>query len=316
MDNIFKSITNGDYLKTVYFNVYVLERYFSNPKYYISYSDYRGSISVKDVFNNKAEDSEYIKNFGHAYEKDNPEKRAIVEFASDLAKLSKKAQGHWYSHLLENSEDYYPNNGFIKNLIYGEWVEDISIFNALLMEIHYINKMRECINIPKIYKEEFEFNTMDKEDRPINYHIILLPTRENYYNFINTLEKLVINNLEPEAFARDANLIVSVERKTEDGFNKGTLVLMSEWFSKNVSAEKIEETIIKPLKMLRKIRQKPAHQLYDNLYDEAIWEDQKELMQSVYSAVRAIRLLLTNHPDCEKVIIPKILFEGRNIVQY
>ena len=316
MQNIFEDIAGGNYFKVVYFDVHVLERYFNNPKYYVFYSGYRGKISIKDEYYDENTESEYIKNFGLAYENKNPERRAIVAFASDLAKISKKAQGHWYSYLLENTEEYHPNNGFIKNLIHGEWVENISIFDALLMEIHVINKMCESIEIPKLYKEEFKYNTMNKEDRPINYHIVLLPTRDNYYNFINTLEKLVVNNLEPDTFTQDAHLIRGVERKSEEGFNKGTLVLMKDWFKQNVQADDIEENIIKPLKKLRKIRQKPAHQLYENVYDEQIWIDQKKLMHNVYTAVRNIRLLLANHPLSKDVKIPKILFEGKKIVQY
>lgn len=41
----FESIyTEKDYLKPVYFDIQVLERYFEDPKYLIFYSDYRGSI--------------------------------------------------------------------------------------------------------------------------------------------------------------------------------------------------------------------------------------------------------------------------------
>ena len=316
MKNIFDEIANGDYFKVVYFDVHVLERYFNNPKYYVFYSDYRGKIAIKDEYYNEHTESEYIKNFGLAYREDDLDKRAIVAFASDLAKLPIKAQGYWYSHMLDNPKDYYPNNGFIKNLIRGEWVEDISIFSALLMEIHYINKMCECLELPNLFKEEFKYNSMNKDDRPVNYHIVLLPTRDNYYNFINTLEKLVINNLEPNTFMKDGMLITRVSRKTEDGFNKGTLAMMSEWYSKNVTGANFEEDIIKPLKKLRKLRQKPAHQLYENMYDEGIWKDQKNLMHNVYSAVRGIRLLFANHPLAREVKIPKVLFEGRNIVQY
>ncbi len=316
MSNIFEIIAGGNYFKVVYFDVHVLERYFNNPKYSVFYSDYRGSISIKDEYFDVTNESEYVKNFGLAYNKKNPEKRAIVAFAADLAKLSGKAQSHWHSLLLDNSEDYYPNEGFVKNLIRGEWVENISIFDALLMEIHLINKMCECIEIPKMFKEEFKFNTMNKEDRPINYHIVLLPTRDNYYSFISTLEKLVINNLEPKTFTTDSLLIKAVESKTDEGNNKGTLVLLSEWFSQNVKAEEIDKKIIAPLKNLRKIRQKPAHELYANIYDEKIWIDQKKLMHNVYSAVRAIRLLLANHPLGRHVKIPEVLFDGKHIVQY
>lgn len=40
------------------------------------------------------------------------------------------------------------------------------------------------------------------------------------------------------------------------------------------------------------------------------------MMKNTYTAVRMIRLLLANHPLAKDVEIPKILFEGKNIVQY
>jgi hypothetical protein len=316
MENIFENISNGNYFKLVYFDVHVLERYFNNPKYMVWYSGYRGSISLKDQYFDEANESEYVKNFGLAYGKKNIEKRAIVAFASDLAKISKKAQGYWYSLLLEDSNEYYPNEAFVKNLIYGEWVENISIYDALLMEIHFINLMCKSMEIPQMFKEEFKYNTSKKEDRPVNYHIVLLPTRDNYYNFINMLEKLIINNLEPKTFMKDSLYIGAIDMKTEEGYKKGTLTLLSQWFAKNIKADGIEKQIIEPLKKLRKIRQKPAHKLYENDYNERIWEDQKELMHEVYSAVRNIRLVLANHPLGKKVEIPQILFDGKYIVQY
>ncbi len=316
MDNIFDKIADGNYFKVVYFDVHVLEKYFTNPKYIVFYSGYRGVISIRDEFFEESIGSEYVKNFGLAYSKDNDEHRVIIAFASDLARLSSKAQAHWYSHFLEDSDRYYPNSGFVKNLIRGEWVDDISIFDALLMEIHFINEMCESIGIKKLYKEEFKYNTMNKDDRPIYYHIVLLPTRDNYYNFINTLEKLVINNMQAQTFLDNAPYINGVDRKNQEGFNKGTLVLLSEWLTHNTNALDIEKNIVSPLKKLRKLRQKPAHQLYENIYDEKIWVDQKGLMNDVYSAVRCIRLLLANHPRSYNVKVPKVLFEGTNIVQY
>ncbi len=49
----------------VRFDVHVFKRYFDNPKYSVFYSDYRGSISIKDEYF----ESEYVKNFGLAYNK-------------------------------------------------------------------------------------------------------------------------------------------------------------------------------------------------------------------------------------------------------
>jgi len=316
MKNIFENIADGSLFNVVYFDIHVLEKYFNNPKYYIFYSGYRGSFSIKDEYYKESKGSEYVKNFGLAYNEENPKKRAIVAFASELSKLSNKAQAYWYSFMFDESENYYPNNGFIKNLIHGEWVEDISIFDAMLMEIQVVNSMCTSIGITEMFRKEFNHNSMNKDDMPMHYHIILLPTRDNYYNFINTLEKLVINNIQPQTFIDSGPLITGVDIKTTEGYNKGTLVLLSEWFAQNNNSRTVEEDIIAPLKKLRKLRQKPAHKLYSNDYNEQIWSDQKELMHLIYSALRGIRLMLANHPLCKDVQIPKTLYEGTNIIQY
>jgi len=318
MIKIFDSLfSKNDILKPVYFDIQILERYFKNPKYLISYTDYRGKIYMKDEYSSEdLEDYEYIKDFGLAYKENEPEKRAVVVFADDLSKLSKKVQAAWYAHLLDNQEDYYPNNGFIQNLIRGEWVTDISIYQALLMEIHYINEMCDCMLIDKLYKKEYKFNTSNQEDRPIHFHNVLMPTRDNYYNFINTLEKLVINNINATTFTKNSVYIGAIEAKDENGNSKGTLRMFEEWLLKNVRGGNPIEDIIKPLKKLRKLRQKPAHQLYVNEYNEKIWSDQNKLVNDVYTAVRNIRLVFSNHPRTSEVEIPSCLFDGEHIVCY
>ena len=41
----------------------------------------------------------------------------------------------------ENQQDYLINEGFYKNLILGEWVDEVSIYDAILDEMIVINKM-------------------------------------------------------------------------------------------------------------------------------------------------------------------------------
>lgn len=45
----------------------------------------------------------------------------------------------------------YP--GFIKNTIYGEWVEDVSIYDELLEKMIIINAMCEKMKIPELLKK-------------------------------------------------------------------------------------------------------------------------------------------------------------------
>lgn len=314
---IISELYSENSLMPLYFETEIIDRYFKNPKYVIYYSDYRGSISLSSEHfdENHIEKYEVLKNFGLAYHKITG-RRAIVCFAGDIVKLPRKAQLLWQCFLIDNQYDYKMNDGFYKNLIEGEWVEDISIYQALLMEIHTINLMCISMRLPIIYNVEYKYNSNQYTDRPIHFHNILFPTRDNYFNFINTLEKIVINNINYKCFTKDSFLVKKIEPKKDDGYMKGTLVMLEEWLTQNIKGGNVVEDIVNPLKELRKIRQKPAHVIYKNEYNEEIWNDQRKLMHNIYSAVRNLRLNFANHPSCSQIKVDKILFEGTNIVDY
>ena len=63
---------------------------------------------------------------------------------------------------------------------------------------------------------------------------------------------------------------------------------------------------------VRELRQKPAHKIDSNLFDQAIFKKQRDIVVSAYDAVRTLRLILTNHPSV-KANPPEIgerLFKG------
>jgi hypothetical protein len=300
----------SDPLKPCYFKIEVLERYFSNPQYQIYYTDYRGGITTREDVDIEYE---HIQDFGLAYSKTDANKRVVVMFAEDLTNLPPKAQSYWYSYLLDNQDEYCPNEGFVKNLIYGEWVENISIFEALLMEEEYINKMCNAIGLPPMFNEDYSDSSSHLDRRPDGYRIILLPTRKNYYNFVSTLEKVTTSNINIKTFMTSASLVNAIVRVN----NEGSVSLLGMWLESNVkSTEDIQEIIVAPLKKLVKIRQIPAHKIYDNAYDESIWGEQNILMNEVYTAFRDIRLLLATHPLASTVKVPRVLFDGEHIRSY
>lgn len=305
-----------DYLKTIYFDIQVLERYFEDPKYLILYSDYRGSIIIDDDYvDENADRIEYLKDFGLAYKKDDSYDRAVVAFAGDLMKLPSKMQSHFYSYYLDNQNDYCPNEGFVKNLIFGEWEENISIYQALTMEVHYINEMCSAIGIPKMFLKEFSFDTSWQNKRPSDFHVLLMPTEKKYYDFIITLAKMITDNLNINTFLTSACLIRPVSREDEDGKTKGSLTLLAEWFTKNTRLANIDDIKL-PLRELIKQRQTPAHKITENKYDKSYWKKQNEFMQEVYVAIRNIRILMANHPMCNQIEIPDYLYDGEHIMSY
>mgnify|MGYP005881455557 FL=1 len=298
----------------VYFNIEILERYINNPKYLIIDYGYRGEICLKDEYWSEDQESEYVKNYGMAYKKGESIDRAVAVFLGDLAKLPQRRQLLWKSFEANNQNNYDVAEGFIKNLIYGGWVTTYWIFDAVLEEMKVINDLCSAIGIPGLFNHIY--GTF-YDEKPDGYSNILLPTLKNYYEFVLVIEKLIVHNISVKTFTKNASMVQAIDRKTDEGFDKGSLAMFEEWIYINVKAEfNINDKIIKPLKNIRKIRQIPAHELYDNVYDISIYEKQKKLMENIYIALKAIRHLFMGHPLAKIVEIPKYLLEEKDIVFY
>ena len=108
---------------------------------------------------------------------------------------------------------------------------------------------------------------------PDGYRNIFLPTLKNYYDFVLVLEKMVVHNISYKTFQKSAPYIESIERKDENGKDKMSLVMFDEWLNKNIrTTEDLSKIIIKPLRNIRKIRQKPAHELTSHKYNIPIYK--------------------------------------------
>lgn len=301
--------------KIIYFNIEILERYINNPKFLVMDNGYRGKIYPKDEFNeDKTIEDEYIKDYGMAYINGENLERAVGVFICDLAKLTSQKQMLWKGFELLNQKVCKINSGFVDNLIYGKWITKVWIFHALIDEMTKINKQCACMGIPKLFNKTFGTHFSEMPD---GYRNIFLPTLKNYYDFVLVLEKMIVHNISYKTFQKSSTFISCVERYDDSGKEKGSLVMFQDWLSKNIDTkEDLTEIIIKPLRNIRKIRQKPAHELTSNSYDVCLYQKQIDLMNETYSAVRAIRLFFANHPLAKSVTIPEYLISGRDIVSY
>lgn len=316
-------LTRGaEQFRIMYFAVDILELYVGNPQYAIWDCGYRGNICIQDwaASQEDALHSEYIKDFGVAYPREEPRDRdrAIGVFLRDLSKLNYEAQCKWRGFLLQDQNEFRVNYGFIKNLLYSGWVTEYWIFDALLNELKVINAMCNSIGIPPLFCKEYSRESQEL----IGYRIILIPSLRNYYEFVSALEKLVVNNLNYDTFQKTAQSIIPVERRKEDGVLKGSIEMLEEWFSINYfasnykGAEAFNEYISGTFRKIRKIRQVPAHQLYDNKHDKTIYKQQNELIEEVYCAVKELRMMFSKHPLAKAVPIPRELRNEDNIVIY
>ncbi len=300
-------------LEIIYFSVEILEEYFNNPKYDINFNGYKGNIYLKDIYVKDESNFEYIKDFGMAFQIKDKNKRAIGIILRDLSRLSKNDQLKWNIKKLPNQKDYKIETDFLQNML-GYWSENYWIYECLLEEIKIINKMCKEMKLEPLFRKEYNIN----DDQMKSFRTILLPTEKNYNSFHMILEKLLVNNLNEKTFFKKTNNSVCVNStKNKDGTNKGSLLLFSEWLNLNITNNNnLENDIIKPLKTIRKKRQKPAHTFIIDNYNEDIWRLQKEDIVEAYKTVRAIRLLFSNHPATSVVEIPEYLFLGKNIVTY
>ena len=300
----------------IYFNIEILERYINNPKFIVMDNGYRGNIYPSDEFCDDEDiGDEYIKDYGMAYKDEEILNRAIGVFIADLAGLSPQKQMLWKGFELSNQNNYKISHGFIDNLLRGQWVEEVWIFHALIDEMKVINNQCELMGIPKLFNKTFGTHYTEMPD---GYRNIFLPTLKNYYDFVLVLEKMVVHNISYKTFQKSAPYIESIERKDENGKDKGSLVMFDEWLNKNIrTPEDLSQIIIKPLRNIRKIRQKPAHELTSNKYDINLYKEQNDLMHDTYTAIRAIRLFFNNHPLVrDNIEIPEYLITGKDIVSY
>jgi hypothetical protein len=290
------------------FDLSILEFYRNDPRYRYKNDDIRGQIYY-DSDDLAQSDKTYLKTFGFSY---NPDlNRAVVVFVRYLADLTPEHQQIWKTKELDSSYKLHPD--YFRNSILGQWSEKEPICTAFLLELYIINQMTLAINKHKLFKTDFGIYP---NKRPANFGLLVRPTLSEYHNFILVLDKLLSENINKKFFINTVDFEKEIERS--DGkiqvTQKGSLQILDEWISRYFKTNdwSLWEESIKALKKVRKLRQKPAHSLNDNIFDMKFFKEQRDLLVKSYNALRTIRLMLANHPKVVKsnIDIPNWLFKG------
>ena len=68
---------------------------------------------------------------------------------------------------------------------------------------------------------------------------------------------------------------------------------------------------------VRKLRQRPAHSLDDNEFDQDLFRQQRELVDRSHRALMTIRMMLESHPAVKKsgISVPSFL-EEKNVFAF
>lgn len=280
------------------FDLSILEHYRNDPRYYYETDSINGSISIRnEYFENESmpqHDQVLMQSFGFAYDGDL--NRAVAVFLRYLADLSPEHQRVWHAKMLPGEYDLHPD--YYRNSILGDWGTKISIFEAFILKLSVINQMCAIIGKPTVFRQAFQ------SERPTEFGFLLRPTLAEFNAFVLLLDKMLSDNINKDFFAND--LPLEEDKMRPDGKievrQKGTLALLEEWLRKYFRPAEPEpfEDMFKTLRTVRRLRQKPAHAVNENVFDLAYFKEQRKLMIDAYCVLRTLRLVFANHPKVRR----------------
>ncbi len=305
-----KLAIGGGQLDFRVFELSVLEDYRNDPRYSYKTDFINGQISVTDEYFESElmadHDQVLLQTFGFAHDKDL--NRVVAVFLRYLSDLSPEHQKIWKSK--ELSGDYQLHPDYLRNSM-GHLGTRLSIFEAFNQEMLVINEMATLIGKPPLFKNTYQ------HEYPRNFGFLLRPTLAEFNTFILLLDQLMSDNLNKIFFTPELEL--KEERQREDGKIedrwKGTIALLDEWVNHYFDAQDSEPLVrmLVAFKKVRKLRQKPAHSIRENEFDQRYFHDQRSLVMDAYDAVRTLRLILANHPNvrANPPEIHEFLLEGK-----
>jgi hypothetical protein len=138
---------------------------------------------------------------------------------------------------------------------------------------------------------------------------------KEYNDFILTLDKLISDNINREFFGKD----VSFEREEvrKDGktvvIQKGTIQILDDWLKLVyiTNDRKPIEEMIKTFKEIRELRNRSAHDINDDVFDQKYSKQQRELIIKAYKSIRLLRLIFANDQNVAGYEIPDYLRSGK-----
>lgn len=296
------------------FDVSVLEIYRNDPRYHYRCNDVGGRISVDSKYAEaqqmEGRDTVLLQTFGFCYDKSL--NRGVAAFLRYLSGLSPEHQTIWNARLLKG--EYFLHPDYYKSSIQGDFPDHFPILDAFCIELYLINQLANAIGKPKLFKKDFG---KYGESRPRKLSLLVRPTLEEFNLFVLLLDKLLSDNINKKFFENDISL--EFENVRGNGkievHQKGTIRLLDEWMRSQFDTDDwvAWDDSISALHEIRKLRQRPAHAVEMDAFDQEIFRQQRELIKKAYNGVRTIRMMLEKHPivRMSDIDVPDWLREGR-----
>ena len=280
------------------FDMAVIDHYRRDPRYRFWSNDVTATLSIGDeAYVSQSFPDKHkvlIQHFGFSY--DDQHRRAVAVFLTDLDGLTPEHQQVWAAFQLTGNYKLQPD--FYRAAILGDWGLKVSLRDAFVEELKTINAMCLAIGWPKLFRNEFA-------EPPKELAFLIRPTEDEFHAFVQTLDKLMSENINRDFFP--ASISRELEHERPDGkvavHQCGTIQLLDQWLRQSFrtpDTEPVDECLA-TFREVRKKRQKPAHAVLTAKYDEALFEQQRQLFIRAYSAVRTLRLVIQNHPRARAV---------------
>lgn len=297
------------------FEVQVLENYRNDPRYSYTCSDVGGNICISTEGSEgtlavKESDRVLLQTFGFSY--DDQRNRYVAVFLRYLHGLSSEHQLIWRAREVTTPTKLHPD--YYRSTVLGSWDLSTPLLEALCMEIWLINKMTLVMRGRALFKGDFGKYA---ESRPRKLALLIRPTLEEYNAGVHLLDKVLSDNLSHDFFRGLVDL--ETERERDDGrievTQKGTLALLDDWMRKTYRTTDWSpwDEAIASLKKVRRLRQKPAHALHEDVFDPRYARDFAALCADAYQALATLRGALQRHPDVQAagISVPQNLQDGK-----
>lgn len=292
------------------FDLSVLEFYRNDPRYLYQNNDIDGYISIQEPAGMAEHDQILLETFGFSYDADI--NRAVAVFLRYLARLSPEHQLIWQARQIGGEYRLHPD--YFSYSLLGDWGEGVSIFTAFLEELRLVNQMADAMGRPALFRETF---SEEEGRRPARFTFLVRPTLEEFNAFVMLLDQMLSDNINKRFFQGDVPEETEITR--DDGRievrQKGTLQILDDWIHTRMRLPdwKPWDDAIAALRKVRRLRQRPAHAVNENAFDQQYFKDQRQLMMEAYDAVNVLRQLLSKHRTVRaaSIVAPDWLENGR-----
>lgn len=206
--------------KLVYFEADLLRNIIDDSRYVISNNSFKYNISITEEYDNDETLDEKFKfildNVGLGFDENN--ERIFAVLLKELSELHPEMQKRF--SVYEVKKKTYIDPSYIKSMNDGEW-PDPSLFSAILYQIEQINNL--CSNNDvTLFKSDY------KNKPPIEFNILVLPTKKEYDNFIKVFDIMLSDNINQKFFEGQIDLIEFTNKDGTKEKYKGTIALLKE----------------------------------------------------------------------------------------